>query len=309
MFKRVLYIIFILIILIIILYNTKYNKYNKEQFTLYTDNDNLLEYIIYIISHIDYDEGLKKKQPKKYHHGTNAINITFLNNMNIKNLLKKSDKYINTFINNKLLNSLINSCLKFDNINLFINSLFNDDIKYKDNIIYMNMFKGINIITNPNKQFIRHSIETESMDYSNIKYNELYPPKGTYFEGDNNGAWPIELGKATYDRNEIGSRVTSSANSYCIIPILDIDIFDNYNGKTIMGEGERGRDHLYAHADIPLNEWIILFINNEKKTDTDIKNINHLLKICPVIDIKIIKLYIGLKDLIISFLINIKRLK
>ena len=283
-------------------------------------NTNLINYIKYLIKHFNcwyrpHDNNNKYKVPQDppngYGHMSNKINTELLSNKNIKNLLKKSDTDICNIINsNVLLNAILNSSLSTDKLGIFIDALFETDIKYNNNIAYTSIFKALSTIKDSKKIFLRHELEKKDPDYFNIDAKSLYPPKDSYFS--NNNAWPIEFGviseKTEYNSNIIWSAEKSS-KSNLILPILDKDIFDKYNGTIFIGYDKNERDHLYAFADIPLDNWIIL-LTLGKSDNIDkllIKNIDHLLNISPIVDIEIISLYNTLKDLLVSRLLILKR--
>ena len=49
------------------------------------------------------------------------------------------------------MNAILNNCLAFNSLIEFIDSLFNEDVKYGNDIIYISMSIGIYKITNPKK--------------------------------------------------------------------------------------------------------------------------------------------------------------
>ena len=73
-------------------------------------------------------------------------------------------------------------------------------------------------------------------------------------------------------------------------------------------ENKSSRDHLYSDANVPLYEWIFL-LENLKNDKEMCKSLEHLIPHCGIVETEIIQAIIGFKQLLVSKIIQLSRLK
>lgn len=252
-----------------------------------------------------------------YNHHSNKINIDILNSKFFNNIMKKSEEDINIYINSEyFLKGLINSYFVYvkrvTNISILLDEILKNnklDINNETMIVFNSIFKGLSDTLNKKNKFFRHYLE--NYNYHDLKINKIYPPPGSYFH--ENGTWPCEFGNATLKRGQIGNSLLVECDKntwkgeFC--GLVSLKTFDKYNGKLVMGNDirETSRDHLYANAKIPVNEWIFMLENlkNNEKTN---KALEHLIPHCGIIETETIQAIQGFKELLIGKIFQLSRI-
>ena len=253
-----------------------------------------------------------------YNHNSNKINIDILKSDFFNNIIKKSEEDINIYIDSDyFLKGLINSYFVYEkginNISILLDEIFKNNelvINNETMIVFNSLFKGLSSTLNKKNKFFRHFLE--NYNYHDLKINEIYPPLGSYFH--ENGAWPCEFGNATLKRGQIGNSVMVDCNKNTwegeFWGLVALKTFDKYNGKLVMGNDIRktSRDHLYANAKIPVNEWIFMLENlkNNEKTN---KALEHLVSHCGIIETETVQAIQGVKELLIGKIFQLSRIE
>lgn len=280
---------------------------------------NYMNYLIYCFGPWTIFDN-KIKLSNKYHSDSNNINLDVFNSQLFQKYKLKNFN-INEFINsNDFLIGLINSFFLYKNnsitnIDLLLNEIYNNNKNLnklnKDlNKIIKSFYIGLSKVLNNDNRFFRHYLENGN--YYDLKLNENYPPNGSFYNVDN--CWPCEFGNATMKRGDIGNSILVNCDkpyhAAKICGLLELKIFDQYNGKLILGKSDNKseRDHFYADAQIPLNNWIFL-LENLTINDEMCKTLDNLIEECGIIETEIIQLCLGFKELLNSKIIQLSRLK